>query len=70
MWTTTVVSQSEQGIILPVVCDDIKDSQDSNDPIDSNGEDSPNSLQATGVAVVPLRSSGLTYTEYTGPNAQ
>jgi hypothetical protein len=57
IWTTTVVSESEQGIILPVVA------RAANNENDSEGQDQ------TGVAVVPLQ-SGLTYTDYEGPGPQ
>jgi hypothetical protein len=57
IWTTTVVSESEQGVVLPVVASI------------SNDETEQSEQVQTGVAVVPLQ-SGLTYTEYTGPGPQ
>jgi len=55
MWTTTVVSESEQGIVIPVVA------------VASNEENESGATCRAGVAIVPLQTSGLTYTEYPGP---
>jgi hypothetical protein len=56
IWKTTVVSESEQGVVLPVVT------------MASNSEDEPDGQGQTGLAIVPLQSTGLTTAEYTGPS--